>query len=126
MALPIASNACFVIEYGPNDGPTTTPAIDETMMIRPEPLATIRGTTCWVIASVPNTLTSKRWRTRSSGTSAIGPVWPAPALLISTSMSQPAAFATSAEVMSSFSTVSCGASARSASAWSSVSVVAMT
>ena len=41
-------------------------------------------------------------------------------------MSQPAALATSADVMSSFSTVSCGASARSAAAWSSVSVVAMT
>ena len=35
IALPIASNACFVIEYGPNDGPDTTPAIDDTMMIRP-------------------------------------------------------------------------------------------
>ena len=33
---------------------------------------------------------------------------------------------TSLDVMSSFSTVSCGASARSAAAWSSVSVVAMT
>ena len=29
MALPIASSACFVIEYGPNDGPDTTPAIDD-------------------------------------------------------------------------------------------------
>ena len=81
------------------------------MMIRPAPLATMRGNTCCVTASVPNTLTSKRCRTRSSGTSAIGPVWPAPALLMSTSTSQSAALATSFEVMSSFSTVSCGASA---------------
>ena len=45
MALPIASSACFVIEYGPNDGPDITPAIDDTMMIRPAPLATMRGST---------------------------------------------------------------------------------
>ena len=56
----------------------------------------MRGSTLCVTASVPNTLTSNRRRTRSSGTSAIGPVWPAPALLISTSMSHAAAFATSA------------------------------
>ena len=43
MALPIASSACLVIEYGPNAGPDTTPAIDDTMMIRPAPLATMRG-----------------------------------------------------------------------------------
>src|SRR5690242_20086172 len=45
---------------------------------------------------------------------------------MSTSMSQSAALRTSDEVISTFSTVSCGASVRSASACSSVSVVAMT
>jgi hypothetical protein len=41
-------------------------------------------------------------------------------------MSQSAALATSGDVMSSFSTVSSGASLRRAADWSSVSVVAMT
>ena len=59
-AFPIASSACFVIEYGPNAGPDMTPAIDDTMMMRPDPFAIIRGNTACVIASVPNTLTSKR------------------------------------------------------------------
>jgi hypothetical protein len=45
---------------------------------------------------------------------------------MSTSRSHAAAFATSEVVMSTVSTVSCGASARSASAWASVSVVAIT
>jgi hypothetical protein len=34
----------------------------------------MRGSTRWVIESVPNTFTSKSRRTRSIGTSAIGPV----------------------------------------------------
>ena len=126
MALPMASSACLVIEYGPNAGADSTPEIDDMMMIRPEPRATILGRTAWVTARVPNTLTSNSRRTRSSGTSAIGPVWPAPALSISTSTSHSDALATSSVVMSSFSTVSSGASAERAAACSSDSVVAIT
>ena len=58
--------------------------------MRPLPLGTIFLRTSWVMASVPKTLTSNSRRTRSMGTSAMGPVCPAPALLISTSMSQAA------------------------------------
>ncbi|CAB4760150.1 unannotated protein [freshwater metagenome] len=91
--------------YGPNDGPAITPPIEETIIIRPLFLVAIFGNTAWVIARVPNTLTSNRCLTRSIGTSAIGPVCPAPALLIRTSTSNVAAFATSTlEVISSFST----------------------
>ena len=97
------------------------------MMTRPVPLATIDFSTCWVTASVPNTLTSNRRRTRSIGTSAIGPVWPAPALLISTSMSQAGdlgdVVAGDVDPLDGQLRVPRPAAT---SAWASVSVVAMT
>ena len=107
-------------------GADRTPAIDDMMMTRPLPRATMPFSTCWVTARVPNTLTSNSRRTRSMGMSAIGPVWPAPALSTRTSMSQAETRAMSSLVMSTRSTVSCGASARRMSACWSVSVVAIT
>ena len=104
------------MEYGPKVGATSIPAIDDTMMMRPLPLATMAGTAAWVTASEPNTLTSKMRRMRSMGTSAMGPVWPRAALLISTSMSRSATRATSSVVMSSLCTRRLGASAARASA----------
>ena len=112
MALPIASRACFVIAYGPNPGAASTPAIEDMMMTRPEPLAAMRGKAACVTATVPKTLTSNTLRRRSFGTSDIGPVCPYPALLMRTSTSHAEIFAMSEElVMSTFSTCSPGCSA---------------
>ncbi|CAB4559343.1 unannotated protein [freshwater metagenome] len=112
MALPIASSACLVIAYGPNPGAANLPAMEDMMMILPEDCLAIAGKTACVIATVPKTFTSKTLRRRSSGTSDIGPVWPYPALLMSTSIFQLETRAISAVfVMSSFSTCSPGCSA---------------
>ena len=73
---PIACMACLVIEYGPDPAPARTPAIDDTSRIRPDRLRRIACATRWATASAPNTLTSNTRRTRSSGMTLSGPVWP--------------------------------------------------
>ncbi len=72
------------MQYGEVSGEASLPAIDDTLMIRPHPRSIIAGTTAWLIATMPKTLTSKLARTLSSGTVDIGAMTPIPALLIST------------------------------------------
>jgi len=108
-------------------GPESTPAIEDMLMIRPAPLAFMPGITAWLIATIPNTLTSKPALRRSRGTLVNGAMTPSPALLMSTSGSSSPTPPTSAgSVTSSFIAVSSGCSAPSASACAPVSVVAIT
>ena len=85
--LPIACSACLVIAYGPDPIPARTPAIDDTIKIRPARLRFLAAATRWVMAKVPKTLTSNTARSRAMGRTARGPVWPRPALAMSTSRS---------------------------------------
>jgi len=77
----------LVIAYGPDPIPARTPAIDDTIRMRPARLRFIAAATRWVMAKVPKTLTSNTARSRSMGMLASGPVCPRPALAMNTSRS---------------------------------------